>query len=287
MRWGQSVRRLGTQPDFLVAVVVLGIAAVGLNAATQFLQLHFKKQAVPLRMKLTEGFAPEMGNWVLVSKDEPLSPDIEHVLGTDQYINRIYVDRRVVEPDAIGRLKEMSTSEREVALMQVTKRAPDAVMRLHVAYYTGMVDTVAHIPDRCDIADGFDVSNYQTISDGKYGVDAHGNERAISFHYINFDDQTGQGRLSRNVAYFFHVNGHYESDPLAVRRRLQNLLEPYGYYAKMELMIQSPAVLDGVGGERSANDHKVAAMQDFIAAAVPSFESCLPDWDALHQKSVK
>ena len=35
-------------PGFLAAVVVLGVAAVGLNATTQFMKLHFKKQAVDI-----------------------------------------------------------------------------------------------------------------------------------------------------------------------------------------------------------------------------------------------
>jgi len=278
MPWGKALRRLATQPDFLIAVVLLGVSAVGLNAATQFLQLHFKKQAVPLRQELTAGFRAQIGAWVQVSKDEPLSPDFEHVLGTDHYMNRIYVDSRVIAADLLDRLKQMSTRDREVELMQVAQRSPQAIIRLHVAYYTGMVDTVAHIPDRCDIADGFDVSNYQTITGGAFGADAHGQERQIDFRYITFDDQTGEGRMSRNVAYFFHVNGHYESDPLAVRRRLQNLLEKYGYYAKMELMIQSPAAGELGGIERVDNGRSLAAIKDFIAAAVPDFEASLPEW---------
>ena len=35
-----------------------------------------------------------MGPWVQVSIDQPLDPDIEHTLGTDQYIFRDYVDSR-------------------------------------------------------------------------------------------------------------------------------------------------------------------------------------------------
>src|SRR5579864_1501540 len=156
---------------------------------------------------------------------------------------------------------------------------PQAVMHLGITYYTGLVDTVAHIPDRCYIGDGFDVSSYQTIENQKLG------DRRLSFRYISFDDQTGRGRVSRKVAYFFHVNGHYESDPLGVRRTLQNLLEPYGYYAKVELMTESPnpGLLPGEPAPAQSDDRSLAAMENFLTALLPDLERCLPDWEQVHR----
>ena len=282
-RWVTLFRRLLAQPDFLVAVVVLGIAAAGLGAATEFLQLHFKKEAVSLTKKLNEGIPPLVGEWVQVTNDEGLKSEVEEVLGTDQYINRTYVDRRQIEPSLVEKLKDMGGGEREQALSEIIKKTPEAVMHLHVAYYTGKADTVAHIPDRCYVADGFEVSNYET-EQRQFGLYPSGKERAASYHYINFEDQTGEGRMTRNVAYLFHVNGHYESDALGVRRSLQNLIEKYGYYAKVELMTQSPsqAEMQTPMRERAAKDRSLAAMDDFFAAVLPGVEKCLPDWDALH-----
>ena len=64
-------------------------------------------------------------------------------------------------------------------------------------YYTGMVDTVAHIPDRCYIADGYVPSSYSTENwkTGKPG--------GTEVRFINFEDQTGEGKVPRCVAYFF------------------------------------------------------------------------------------
>ena len=39
---------------FLIAAAVLLAAAIGLNASVQFLQLHFKKESVPLRISFTD-----------------------------------------------------------------------------------------------------------------------------------------------------------------------------------------------------------------------------------------
>ena len=103
-----------------------------------------------------------------------------------------------------------------------------------------------------------------------------GRERTLSYRFIRFDDQSGQGRVSRNVAYLFHVNGQYKSSPLEVRRSLQNLLERYGYYAKVELMT--------ITRTGDVSDRSLAAMNDFLSAALPEVERCLPDWDRLHAK---
>ena len=54
--------------------------------------------------------------------------------------------------------------------------------------------------------------------------------------YITFEDTTaGRMNFTRNVAYVFQCNGEYISDSIAVRKRLANLRERYGYYMKVEV----------------------------------------------------
>jgi len=45
----------------------------------------------------------------------------------------------------VGRLKELSPDERAAALAKIEETTPDAVMNVGITYYTGLVDTVAHI----------------------------------------------------------------------------------------------------------------------------------------------
>ena len=74
-----------------------------------------------------------------------------------------------------------------------------------MTYYTGMVDTVAHVPDRCYIADGYARRTTETRT-WKMGDDA------VGVRFINFEDATGfSSRVSKNVAYFFQVNGEMEA----------------------------------------------------------------------------
>lgn len=281
----RSFKRLLTQPDFVVMFLMLGISAMSLNFVVKYLKLHFRKLPVPLRVALDapDGIPATMGNWVLVTKDPPLSPDIEHVLGTSEYINRKYVDRRLVDPAILDQMKNMSDQERANAIAKFEMNQPEAVINLGITYYTGMVDTVAHIPDRCQLADGFEITHYQTRENQKFGVYSGGKDRLASFRYLNFEDQTGQGRVSRNVAYMFHVNGHYASSPIEVRNSLANLMEPYGYYSKVELMTVSPPRQMLSGDDPNVMQEKsLTAMQDFLTFLLPQVEHCLPDWDQLH-----
>jgi hypothetical protein len=266
--------RAFSQPGFFAAAAVLLVAALSLNAATTFMQLNFKKLPVDPGQDLTK-IPAQMGYWHLVSNDEPLSGDIEETLGTKVYIFRDYVDERIVGRELIEQFQDKSTTERRRMLAQLQGRYPEAVVNLAVTYYTGLVDTVAHVPDRCYIAGGFQPSSYQSPTWLLAGERPE-EDRQIEVRYIQFEDQTGYSMVSRNVAYFFHVNGRYESSPLGVRRSLQNLFERHGYYAKVELMT---IVRDS--GESAR------IMSDFLAASLPEIEKCWPDWNSLRAGDVK
>jgi hypothetical protein len=149
------------QPGFLTAALILGVAAVGLNAAVSTLQLHFKKQPVALSQPLAS-LPVQIGDWVQVSKDEPLEKDIADALATDNYIFRDYINTKVFGLDVTKQFDGLSSLERKGLLTHLQMQRPDGVINLAVTYYTGLVDTVAHIPDRCYIADGFEPSEYKT-----------------------------------------------------------------------------------------------------------------------------
>lgn len=274
----QTTKRKWTQPGFLIATVILAVAAVGLNAAVESLQLHFKKLPLPLRHSLSS-IPPTMGNWVQVSKDEPLDKEVQEALATRHFIFRDYVNKNLVNADTIAEFNGKDSTQRKELLAQLQAIQPDAVVNLAVTYYTGLVDTVAHIPDRCYIADGFEPSEYETplwnLGPHRMGKKP-GEDPRIAVRFINFEDQTNAGRVTRRVAYFFHTEGVYESDPLAVRQQLEDLRKRYGYYAKVEIMM-------------TLKDHDQCAdiMQQFLRCALPHVEACLPNWNSVaHPKPI-
>jgi len=281
--------RVMRQPTFIAAVVVLLVAAVGLNASVRFLKLHFKKEPVPLTRALTL-VSDRFGPWVQVMPDKAIDKEIQDVLGTDQYIFREYVDERIAGVDVQQRFKNMLALEeketdpkrraeledaRKRALDQLRAKTPEAVVNLAVTYYTGMVDTVAHVPDRCFVADGYeprpgeDTTVVWPIARDLAPASKPNGKDDVEVRYINFEDLTGSSQIKRSVAYFFHANGEFVSSPLGVRRKLQNLFERKGYYAKIEVMtlnINDPA--------KSAK-----VMTDFLSGALPDIYRSMPDWE--------
>ena len=190
----------------------------------------------------------------------------------DRFNASSFADRAAMITSA---LQGKTASERKVAVSRVEGRGHSGdVIHLGLTYYTGLVDTVAHIPDRCYIADGYEPSSY-SVPTWNLGPDAAGNYFPLPVRLISFDDATGNNRVSKVVAYVFHTNGHYESDPLGVRQTLEDLTERYGYYSKIEMMVLVPSVNDLDVANASAS------MTDFLGSAKPQIEACLPDWSRL------
>lgn len=256
------LKELFSLPAFLPAVLVLLAAAVGLNASVKLLKLHFRKEAVPLTMTFDKALPAEriLGTWVQACRAEQLEPDLKAALGTEHYLFCDYVNAAAFgrRPEQVLKLFEGKDIEQQrTELARLREQDPAAVVRFAITYYTGKADTVAHIPERCYVGEGFDPENPAT--------EAWGAGRDLSVRYITFNSPTSP--IPRHVAYFFHVNGGYQSDSLAVRRVLQDLFARYGYYAKVELLC--------VAKDREASKK---SMQAFLAEALPAVESALPDW---------
>jgi hypothetical protein len=257
-----TLRAAFSHKPFVVAVIIMATAAFGIGAATGLLKLSFRKQPVALTKALEE-IPSKCGPWVQISTDARLESDMEHTLGTEKYVFRYYVDSRIVDKDKIAEILAKPEAEKQQALGEIGRMTPRAVVNFAVTYYTGMVDTVAHVPDRCYIADGYTPSAYE---DKKWKL-AGGRELEVRF--ITFEDATGFGlsnRVTKNVAYFFQVNGKMESSPLAVRAMLQDLTKADVYYAKVELMMT----------RMGSRDESGRVMADFLSYVLPEVQRCLP-----------
>jgi hypothetical protein len=253
-----------------IVCTILLAAGVGLNASVAALELSFRKEPVPLRAPVAS-IPAQLGPWIQLSADTKLSSEVEQTLGTQDYIQRVYVDRRLADPGVLARWEaaQVRTPElREELYQSVLARSPLAVMRLHVAYYTGAVDTVPHIPERCMLAGGFDPVGRTQADLRIEGRDP------LRVSFVQFQERAGHAQpMTFSVAYLFQVNGDWEHDAITgVRRRLQDLTERYAYFAKVELMTQGPQT-------PAAEAQRV--MADFLTHAVPEIERVLPEWSAV------
>lgn len=90
------------RPAFALAAAVLLLAAVGLNASVQLLQLHFKKAPVPIRQGFEKGMPRIAGDWVQVLIQK-VDEDTKAALGTEEYLFCWYVDASALglKPDEL------------------------------------------------------------------------------------------------------------------------------------------------------------------------------------------
>lgn len=254
-------------------VLVLGVmlcAALGLNTAQRAMKLHFQKERVELRRTL-DRLPAELGPWLKVV-DTQLGDDVEHTLATKDYVQRTYVDTRKLRDAAeVAELKALSGAAREQRVEQIRQRDASAVVNLHVAYYTGLIDTVAHVPERCYVAGGYNPENADVVALAAF-PNVPGRSPNLKVKYAEYRDRARPQQPVRDIAYCFQVNGKYEFDSIkGVRFRLQNIFEKYGYYAKIEL-----ATFLGDDTKRAQS-----TMADFLSFAMPEIELCLPDWHAI------
>ena len=254
---------------------ILAVAAIGLNGSAAWLKLNFRKEAVEPR-RLIQSIPTELGPW-LMFRDTRLSPDVEASLQTDRYVERLYVDTRKADADVVDAYHEAEAKTPELiegVAQSALRNDPMAMVRLHVPYYTGAVDTVPHIPDRCMLGAGFEMGERKTVYLDLPGHDDNP-DGTLAASFAAFQGTgSGQSQLTRAL-YFFQVNGDYEHDAITgVRKRLQNLFESHRYFAKIEVTHDAPI------GE-AFDDESIAIMTDFLRVALPEIEAVLPDWDAV------
>jgi len=255
---------------FVVVTLILLIAALGLNGTAAKMKLTFRKLPVDPAQPL-KTIKSELGPWVQISVDRAMSPDFEHELGATEYVFRDYLDTRHLSQKDRDAFLKATPEAREKMREDLKAVDPHALVKFAVTYYTGSVDTVPHIPDRCYAADGFKPSTYDIVT---WPILPRGKaeNRNTQVRLINFVDQIdSRHSRPRQVSYFFQVDGQYEQDPLNVRTRLQNLFDRRGYFAKIELVtdLAEPA-------------EAASVMSDFLTSAMPDVERVLPDWKKIN-----
>lgn len=270
--WMGTIRSM--RPTFLVTALVLLVAAAGLNWTVNWLQLHFVKARVEPRKPLKD-LPTILGTWVMVDEDT-VSEAVQEALKADQFVFRKYVNAAVVDPggtpEALRKaFQEMNAKDREEKLKSYQKlNRSDAILTVSFTYYTGKADTVAHIPEVCYVASGYEV---QDSKDDSWPLESIGS-RSVPVRMTNFQDVSLSGNRTCYVTYFFQANGKYYSDSAKARLALTSLFEKYAYYAKIEIMSVVP------DPERAEK-----ATRSFVDAAMPDIEQILPDWGAVTKRA--
>ena len=260
----------------VVALAVLAASAAAVSVVIRVVGAELRKLPIQAPGGLRFHTLPEnFGNWRMVS-DDIMSAEQAAELGSDNYISRVYK-----EVDAAG---------------EFTGR----IVRLHCVYYTGMIDTVPHVPERCMVGGGMEYAGASQVVPVPLDMsrltrdpDAAPGDADAPLMSRNTRVNT-RVRLPRGVenlqmmvtpfrdsanksmhwaGYFFIANGGVVASANDVRLLAFNLSDDYAYYAKVQF--DSPSV-------KSADElaQLAASMLDEL---FPDLMQRVPDWVAVQE----
>ena len=275
MRVDRSVRTA-----LIAGCAALAIGGIGFRLAVAQLRVYLKKETVPLREPL-DSISSTLGAWKQVGKDSVFSDALIEELGTRNYLDRMYA---------------------------VNGDPSRGVMQVHAAYYTGMIDAVPHIPERCWNANGMVMRGQpevRKINFDRSGWDTqHGPmhlDTGLRYPTANVRDPVTRATSVVNMplgdvemtvsafqdprapietalgGYLFIANGSLTPSALAVRNLSFKLSDRYAYYCKVQFSARMP-------GEPDKALPKFDTMtSELMQHLLPQLMRCLPDWPAIER----
>lgn len=270
-------------PGFIAALAVLGLAGAGMKAGIEHFQIYLQKKPIqpepigPLESTL-RGIPTKTAHWIQNGQDVIERPDNLEVLGTTNYLTRQYVEKT---PPAGGRPR---------------------LLQLHAAYYTGAIDTVPHVPERCFIGAGMTLTGgpwvIQVPMDTSLWVEPKDlpdtfKGRVYSTRLSNDYSRAGGRRVNLPVGltptdplrlriseygsargghflagYFFIGNGGWVESAEDVRLLSFDLRQDYAYYMKVQ-----------VGSSDVATPEELAQLAGSLFDDLfGEIMLCTPDW---------
>jgi hypothetical protein len=259
-------------PSALVAIattgLVVGAAAGAVHTVVPMMGLHLKKLPIHASGGLLLTSLPETTpSWEKVyDRQEPA--EVEEQLGTTNYLTRVYRERHPAGSK------------------------PPAVIELHVAYYTGMIDTVPHVPERCFVGGGLqqgsvprtiplDLDRSRWVRDPdappEFGEvfrvrTADGNRVRLPHAPESIRLRTSQYNISKDASlyagYFFIANGGHTDSANGVRLLAFKLEDDYAYYLKFQVNSSTVESADELAQQASS----------LLGELFGELMLCLPDW---------
>tara|TARA_B100000959_G_scaffold247922_1_gene274497 strand:+ start:214 stop:1971 length:1758 start_codon:yes stop_codon:yes gene_type:complete len=269
-----------TTVGFVILIGLLTTSAVALQVGVQALNVYLHKEAVYPRQDLAV-IPSSLGPWKSVGEDSRFDKAGVEALGTDMYLSRNYSNPISAVP----------------------------MVQLHIAYYTGQIDAVPHVPDRCMVAGGFipltaepvtvsiDVGDKSWLLDAENELDGTqfpyvtklnpviGKEEIIHMPLGEFEIRTtefshpelGDDRVI--AGYFFVANGKTTAYPEQIRLLAFNPASKYAYYCKVQFTIR--------GNQHFTIDDYSEIVSDLSKELMPDIMACLPDWVEVTQQEIK
>ncbi len=277
-RGGAPIRinwRSVMSPQVISAVALLLVSAVSITTAVSALKLYLKKLPInPPDGRVVSAVPKETTNWIARGKDVQMSQEIVEELGTQNYLSRWYTQKTAAEGEK------------------------PRTVELHLAYYTGMIDTVPHVPDRCMVGAGWSLDSTPTdvpvpldmtsmvpvaspvnpewagqAYTARAGALRVLMPRAPEKLQIRVTQFTGPGQSgSLYAGYFFIANGGHVSSPEGVRTLAFELTNDYAYYLKVQVS----------SSEVKSKEELAALAGSLMDDLLPEIMRCVPDWSEVY-----
>lgn len=280
---GDPTRQVALSQGVIGGLLI--VAIMGQTTVINKTGIALTKLPLPLRHGIALSFPDQAGDWELLHLDPKLPKDVEAELGTDEYFNRYYVNNaagltttsiNVVTQDDKpgGRLMGWEGFDQ-----------PGDLAKVHVTYYTGMLDTIPHVPNKCWVVAGQReaYSQTHTIKLDRYDyrpdpnhpgmvlAESTGFNKTVrlpsdEIEATIFTGETYDGHRT-TALYFFIANGNAIASNHQVRFSF-NMKDRYSYYCKVELLFP------GVTDPKEVEKHATKLLSDLM----PEVMACLPDW---------
>ncbi|USN99934.1 MAG: exosortase-associated EpsI family protein [Phycisphaeraceae bacterium] len=269
-------------PAFFVALAVLAISAAGFGRLITAYGFHLRKEPIqPADGRLLVTLPAETENWEQIGVDEVMDPEVMRTLGTENSVSRVYMEKHPPE----GR--------------------PPRTVSFHAAYYTGMIDTVPHVPERCFVGGGMQkvsasevldlpIDAAEWIPDPTVPKDFRGPLGEIytaptSFRYSDLKGRrirlprgvgpekpirmmvsefAGSGDTRLYAGYFFVANGGTVASAEGVRTLAFDLTSDYAYYLKVQT----------TSGAVGSKEELMEVSGSLVGELLPEIMRCVPDW---------
>jgi len=228
----RSVSNRLLTPSFVVAVVLLGLAAVLAGPVSDWMGIRAAKKPLPLKAPLGALNAEKLAPYRLVER-HLLEPTIVEALGTDRYL--------------LWTLEDESRDASD----------PLRFVNLFVTYYSGGVELVPHTPDVCYFGSGYQAAQpheNQALSLESAGEALH----ELPVRVCTFERSAVFGRSRHTVVYTFYCNGRFVVSRTGVRLLVNHPGTFHAFYSKVEVSFPGASREQSVEGARR-----------FLARALP------------------
>ena len=264
---------------FGIAVGILSVATVGWSTAIRMLQLVTHKEPVPwpagvvvnpetMRlMSLPDNIA---GRFVMAEDGELTGkkdgqPDGEIILKDDE--------KEILGIGTSWDRQRLSARQSNWHVVRIYRDNNRPVgdqfryWRLEVCYYTGRLDTVPHVPERCLTAGGWAVQPTRNVSIQAPSTSQPWNG-PLTFKCVPHELTDRYDRVYRRVTYYiFSLNGTPEGSWEKVRFGLSYPKGKYCYFAKIQF---------GPEGQIADIDSVQPAAEEFMSYFLPPILKSLP-----------